>query len=270
MKERLLGLIAGNGKFPLLVAENARHAGVERIVAVAFHDDTSKEIEDLVDEVVWIRVGELGKLIKTFTRAGVTQALMAGQLTPTVMFKNLRFDWRMVKLMARLKNRKADTIFGAIADELQKEGVSLLDSTIFLSDHLPEPGLLTKRKLTNQEEEDVEFGRGIAKEIGRLDIGQTVVVKNKAVIAVEGIDGTDATIARGGELGKKDVIVVKVFKPNQDMRFDVPVVGMRTIETMIEAKARVLAIEAKKTLLLEKEEIIYEANKAKISIVAFE
>ncbi len=268
--ERKLGLIAGNGKFPLLVAQNARNEGIEKIIAVAFYDDTEKEIEKLVDEVVWIRVGELGKLIKTFTRAGVTQALMAGQLTPTVMFKNLRFDWRMIRLITRLKNRKADTVFGAIADELQKEGIHLIDSTLFLTSHLPEPGLLTKRKLSKQEEEDVEFGRGIAKEIARLDIGQTVVVKNKAVIAVEGIDGTDATIRRGGELGKKEVVVVKVAKPNQDMRFDVPVIGLRTIETMAGANASVLAIEAKKTLLLEKEEIIYQANKAKISIVVFE
>lgn len=268
--ERKLGLIAGNGKFPLLVAENARNEGIEKIIVVAFHGDTEKEIENLADEVVWIRVGELGKLIKTFTKAGVTQALMAGQLTPTVMFKNLRFDWRMIKLMARLKNRKADTIFGAIADELEKEGIHLLDSTLFLNSHLPETGLLTQRKLSKQEEEDVEFGRGIAKEIGRLDIGQTVVVKNKAVIAVEGIDGTDATIRRGGQLGKKDVVVVKVSKPNQDMRFDVPVVGLKTIEAMKEVKARVLAIEAKKTLLLEKEELVFEANKSKISIVVFE
>lgn len=270
MKERILGLIAGNGKFPLLVAQNARNDGIEKIIAVAFYGDTDKELENLVDEIVWIKVGELGKLIKTFTRNSVSQALMAGQLTPTVMFKNMRFDWRMIRLMTRLKNRKADTIFGAIADELEHEGIHLLDSTMFLNSNLPEAGLLTKRKLSRHEEEDIEFGYSIAKEIGRLDIGQTVVVKNKAVVAVEGIDGTDATIRRGGELGKKDVVVVKVSKPNQDMRFDVPVIGMKTIQTMIAAKARVLAIEAKKTLLLEKEEIIHEANKSKISIVVVE
>lgn len=268
--ERTLGLIAGNGKFPLLVAENAKYDGIDKIVAVAFYGDTCKELESIVDEMTWLKVGELGKLIKVFRQAGVHQALMAGQLTPTVMFRNLRFDWRMIKLMTRLKNRKADTIFGAIANELEKEGIHLLDSTLFLNSHLPASGLLTRRKLSKKEEENVEFGRGIAKEIARLDIGQTVVVKNKAVLAVEGLDGTDATIRRGGELGKRDVVVVKVAKPNQDMRFDVPVIGIKTIETMIQSKAKVLAIEAKRTLLLEKEEIIAAANKAKISIVVFD
>jgi len=267
--ERKLGLIAGNGKFPMLVAENAKYDGIDKIVTVAFVGDTSKELESLVDEMTWIKVGELGKLIKVFRQAGVKQVLMAGQLTPTVMFRNLRFDWRMIKLMARLKNRKADTIFGAIADELEKEGIHLLDSTLFLNSHLPGAGLLTKRKVSKKEQEDIDFGRHIAKEISRLDIGQTVVVKNKAVLAVEGLDGTDATIRRGGELGSGFVTVVKVAKPNQDMRFDVPVVGLKTIETLIETKARVLAVEAKKTLFLEKEEIIAAANKAKISIVAF-
>jgi len=268
--ERILGLIAGNGKFPLLVAENARNEGIDKIVAVAFYGDTSEEINQLADEVTWIYAGELGKLIKAFRGSGVKQALMAGQLTPTVMFKKLRFDWRMIKLFTRLKNRKANTIFGAIADELEGEGVHLINSTLFLNSHLPDAGLLTKRKLSKREEEDVAFGTSIAKEIGRLDIGQTVVVKSKAVIAVEGIDGTDATIRRGGELVRKDVVVIKTAKPNQDMRFDVPVVGLRTIETMIQAKAKVLAVEAKKTLFLEKDEIIGAANRAKISIVAFD
>lgn len=263
-----LGLIAGNGKFPLLVAENAKKDGVKKVVAVAFHGDTSQDLEPLVDEIHWIQVGELGKLIKIFRRAGVEQALMAGQLTPTVMFRTLRFDWRMLSLVTRLKNRKADTIFGEIAGELDKEGIHLLDSTLFLNSHLPSEGLLTRRRLSRKEREDVEFGRGIAKEIARLDIGQTVVVKNKAVLAVEGLDGTDSTIRRGGVLGKRDVVVVKVAKPNQDMRFDVPVVGLRTIESMIQSKARVLAVEAGKTLFLEKEETIAAADQAKITIVA--
>lgn len=265
-----LGLIAGNGKFPLLVAENAKKDGVKKVVAVAFYGDTSKELAALVDEITWIHVGELGKLIKTFRRAGVTEALMAGQITPTVMFRTLRFDWRLLTLVTRLKNRKADTIFGAIANELAKEGIHLVDSTRFLNSHLPPAGILGRRRLSRKEREDVEFGRGIAKEIARLDIGQTVVVKNKAVLAVEGLDGTDETIRRGGALGKRDVIVVKVAKPNQDMRFDVPVIGLRTIEAMIQAKAKVLAVEAKKTLFLEKEETIQAADAAKMSIVAFE
>lgn len=265
-----LGLIAGNGKFPLLVAENAKKDGVKKIVAVAFHGDTSRELEPLVDEIHWIHVGELGKLIRTFRRAGVTQALMAGQITPTMMFRTLRFDWRLLTLVTRLKNRKADTIFGAIANELAREGIELLDSTLFLNSHLPSTGVLTRRRLTRKEKEDVEFGRGIAKEIARLDIGQTVVVKNKAVLAVEGLDGTDATIRRGGRLGKRDVVVVKVAKPHQDMRFDVPVVGLRTIQAMIQARAKVLAVEAKKTLFLEKEETIAAADAGRITIVAVE
>jgi DUF1009 family protein len=262
-----LGIIAGNGVYPRLLAEAARRAGVKRIVAAAFTDETDERLADQVDEIHWMRVGQLAKLIASFRNAGIADAIMAGQIAPKNLF-DLRPDWKTLLLLARLKRRNAESIFAAIADELAKAGITLLPATAFLDDCLAPAGLIAGRKLSRREEEDVAFGFEIAKEVSRLDIGQTVIVKNGTVLAVEGFEGTNDTIKRGGALGGKNAIMVKVAKPNQDMRFDVPVVGVATIAVATEAQLRVIAIEAGRTLLLEKEALVESAARSNISIVA--
>lgn len=262
-----LGIIAGNGVYPRLLADSARRAGVKRIVAAAFTNETDDRLAGMVDEIEWMRVGQLGKLIAFFRKAGVAQAMMAGQIAPKNLF-DLRPDWKTLLLLARLKRRNAESIFAAIGDELGRAGITLLPATSFLDDCLAPSGLIAGRKLSRREEEDVAFGFEIAREVSRLDIGQTVVVKNGTVLAVEGFEGTNEAIKRGGALGRKDAIMVKVAKPDQDMRFDVPVIGVATIEVAAEAHLRVIAIEAGRTLLLEKEALVAAASNANISIVA--
>ncbi|MEY2483201.1 MAG: UDP-2,3-diacylglucosamine hydrolase [Verrucomicrobiota bacterium] len=262
-----LGIIAGNGVYPRLLADAARRAGVKRIVAAAFTDETDERLADKVDEIHWMRVGQLGKLIAAFRGAGVANAIMAGQIAPKNLF-DLRPDWKTLFLLARLKRRNAESIFAAIGDELARSKITLLPATSFLEDCIAPAGLIAGRKLTRREEDDVEFGFEIAREVSRLDIGQTVIVKNGTVLAVEGFDGTNETIKRGGALGGKNAIMVKVAKPNQDMRFDVPVVGVATIAVATEARVRVIAIEAGRTLLLEKEALVESAARSNISIVA--
>jgi DUF1009 family protein len=262
-----LGIIAGNGVYPRLLADAARRAGVQRIVAAAFTDETDERLAAKVDEVHWMRVGQLGKLISSFRNSGVAHAIMAGQIAPKNLF-DLRPDWKTLLLLARLKRRNAESIFAAIGEELSGAGITLLPATSFLEDCLAPAGLIAGPKLSRREEEDVAFGFEIAREVSRLDIGQTVVVKNGTVLAVEGFEGTNDAIRRGGALGRKDAIMVKVAKPTQDMRFDVPVIGVATIEVAAEARLRVIAIEASRTLLLEKEEITNTAGRSNISIVA--
>lgn len=262
-----LGIIAGNGVYPRLLADAARRAGVQRIVAAAFTDETDERLAAKVDEVHWMRVGQLGKLISSFRNSGVAHAIMAGQIAPKNLF-DLRPDWKTLLLLARLKRRNAESIFAAIGEELSGAGITLLPATSFLEDCLAPAGLIAGPKLSRREEEDVAFGFEIAREVSRLDIGQTVVVKNGTVLAVEGFEGTNDAIRRGGALGRKDAIMVKVAKPTQDMRFDVPVIGVATIEVAAEARLRVIAIEASRTLLLEKEEITNTAGHSNISIVA--
>ena len=262
-----LGIIAGNGVYPRLLADAARRAGVKRIVAAAFIDETDERLAPKVDEIHWMRVGQLAKLIGCFRNAGVRNAIMAGQIAPKNLF-DLRPDWKMLFLLARLKRRNAESIFAAIGDELAKCEVTLLPATLFLEDYVAPAGLIAGRKLSHREEEDVAFGFEIAREVSRLDIGQTVVVKNGTVLAVEGFEGTNEAIKRGGALGRKHATMVKVAKPTQDMRFDVPVIGVATIEVATEARLRVIAIEAGRTLLLEKEKVIEAANRSEISIVA--
>ena len=262
-----LGIIAGNGVYPRLLADAARRAGVKRIVVAAFTDETYNRLADQVDEIHWMRVGQLGKLIACFRDAGVTEAIMAGQIAPKNLF-DLRPDWKTLLLLARLKRRNAESIFAAIGDELGRAGITLLPATSFLEDFLAPAGLIAGRKLTRREEEDVAFGFEIAREISRLDIGQTVIVKNGTVLAVEGFDGTNETIKRGGTLGGKNAIMVKVAKPNQDMRFDVPVIGAHTMEVAASAHVRVIAVETGRTLLLEKEALLEMASRLNISIVA--
>ena len=263
----VLGIIAGNGVYPRLLADAAKRAGVKRIVAVAFTDETDERLASNVDEIHWMRVGQLGKLIACFQNAGVANAIMAGQIAPKNLFE-LRPDWKTLLLLARLKRRNAESIFAAIGDELAKAGITLLPATSFLEDGLAPAGLIAGRKLTRREEDDVTFGFEIAREISRLDIGQTVIVKNGTVLAVEGFEGTNESIKRGGALGGKNAIMVKVAKPNQDMRFDVPVIGVATVAVAAEANLRVVAIEAGRTLLLEKEALIELATRSNISIVA--
>jgi UDP-2,3-diacylglucosamine hydrolase len=263
----VLGIIAGNGVYPRLLADAARRAGVKKIVASAFTDETDERLAGLVDEIHWMRVGQLGKLISCFRGAGVTNAIMSGQIAPKNLF-DLRPDWKTLLVLARLKRRNAESIFAAIGDELGRAGITLLPATSFLEDCLAPAGLIAGRKLTRREEEDVAFGFEIAREVSRLDIGQTVVVKNGTVLAVEGFEGTNETIRRGGALGGKNAIMVKVAKPDQDMRFDVPVIGVATIEVSVEAHLRVIAIEAGRTLLLEKKALVEDAARSNISIVA--
>jgi len=262
-----LGIIAGNGVYPRLLADAARLAGVKRIVAAAFTDETDDRLAAKVDEIAWMRVGQLGKLIACFRSAGVTNAIMAGQIAPKNLF-DLRPDWRTLLLLARLKRRNAESIFAAIGDELARSDIALLPATSFLEHCLAPAGLIAGRKLTRREEDDVTFGLEVAREISRLDIGQTVIVKNGTVLAVEGFDGTNETIKRGGALGGKNAIMVKVAKPSQDMRFDVPVIGVGTVGIAAEVHIRVIAVETERTLLLEKEALIELADRSNISIVA--
>ena len=262
-----LGIIAGNGIYPRLVADAARKARVKKIIAVAFTDETDPVLEQDVDLLEWMRVGQLNRLLKFFRVQDVHHAIMAGQIAPKNLF-DLRPDWKALMLLGKLKQRNAESIFAAIADELATVDVQLLPATTFLEDSLASSGLIAGPKLSRQEEDDIDLGWKIAKEIARLDIGQTIVVKNGTVVAVEALEGTNEAIKRGGGLAREGAIVVKVAKPNQDMRFDVPVIGVETIRIAAEARVRAIAVEAGKTLLLERDAIIDVARRAKISIVA--
>jgi DUF1009 family protein len=262
-----LGIIAGNGRYPVVLAEAARAKGVKRLVIAGFSGETAKEVEGLADQYLGLRVGQLGGLCRYFQEQKVEHAIMAGQIAPGNLF-DLRPDLKALLLLAKLKERNAESIFGAIADELKKAGVELLPATTFLEDHLPEPGHIAGPKLSRREEADVTLGFRVAKEISRLDIGQCVVVKNGTVVAVEAFEGTDAAMERGGRLGKGEVVLVKVSKPNQDFRFDVPVVGLRTLEQALKSGVRVVACEARRTVLLDRGLVQKEAERAGISLFA--
>jgi UDP-2,3-diacylglucosamine hydrolase len=263
----ILGIIAGNGVYPRLLADSARKAGVKKIVAAAFSGETDPSLEQHVDLGEWMRVGQLSRLLKFFQRQNIHHAIMAGQIAPKNLF-DLRPDWKALLMLARLKRRNAESIFTAIADELVKIDVQLLPATSFLEDFLASAGLIAGPKLSRREEEDVDLGWKTAKEIARLNIGQTVIVKNGTVLAVEGFEGTNEAIKRGGALGREGAVMIKLAKPNQDMRFDVPVIGVETIRVASEAQVRVIALEAGKTLLLERDAIVDLAERTKISIVA--
>jgi DUF1009 family protein len=263
----ILGIIAGSGVYPRLLVDSARKAGIKKIVAAAFSGETDPSLEQQVDLVEWMRVGQLSRLLKFFQVQKIHHAIMAGQIAPKNLFA-LRPDWKALLMLARLKQRNAESIFTAIADELAKIDVQLLPATSFLEDFLAPTGLIAGPKLSRREEEDVDLGWKTAKEIARLDVGQTVIVKNGTVLAVEGFEGTNEAIKRGGALAREGAVMIKVSKPNQDMRFDVPVVGVETIRVAREAQVRVIALEAGKTLLLERDTIVDLAEKAKISIIA--
>src|SRR6266478_6482667 len=308
------GLIAGNGRFPFLVLEGARRAGVGLSVA-AIKEETDPEIERIADRLVWVGIGQLGKMIKFFKNEGVEGAIMAGQVKHVQIFSGALPDFRMLKMLMALPRRNTDALIGGVATELARDGIELIDSTYFLQDHLPSPGTITKRKPTEIENGNIEYGLEVAKEIARLDLGQTIVVRAKACVAIEAMEGTDATIRRAGQLiqghskstagavqtapetnGPESVgpkrggrlsalagslvrgrlpsltggrlTVVKIAKPDQDMRFDVPVVGIPTIEAMIDAGATCLCLTAGKTLMFDRDEMIALANGSNIAILA--
>ena len=262
-----LGIIAGNGVYPRLLANAARKAGVKKIIAVAFTGETDPVLEQHVDLLEWMRVGQLNRLLRFFRTQHIHHAIMAGQIAPKNLF-DLRPDWKALMLLGKLKERNAESMFAAVADELANADVDLLPATTFLEDSLAPCGLIAGPKLSRHEEDDIDLGWRVAKEIARLDIGQTVIVKNGTVVAVEAIEGTNDAIKRGGALAREGAVMVKVAKPSQDMRFDVPVIGVETIRIAAEARLRVIAVEAGKTLLLERDAIVDLANRSGISIVA--
>ena len=262
-----LGLIAGNRSLPLEFARLARAAGVKKLVVVAFENETDPNLAKLVDEIVWLRVGQLGKAIAVFTDRGIKQCVMVGQIAPKNLF-DLRLDMRAMGLFFKIKEKNAHTIFGAIGDELKKDGVDLIEATPWLAPLMPGPGFHMGPKLSADQKADVEFAFRIAKEVSRLEIGQLVVVKNGTALAVEGFEGTDKCLARGGELSGKDggAVAVKVAREKHDMRFDIPCLGAKTLETCAAARISVLAIESGKALLLEREACEQLAKKAKICV----
>ena len=275
-----LGLIAGNGKFPLLVLEAARSQGMQVVVA-AIKEETFPEIEQQGAAAVhWLSLGELSRLIETFKSEGVRRVIMAGQVKHKQIFSSIKPDWRLAKLLLSLTTRNTDSLIGAVGKVLADEGIILMSSTTLLEPMLATEGVLTQRGLTDSEQTNVTYGRAVANHLSRFDIGQTVVIAETACVAVEAMEGTDATILRAGEIMKSPALgqepstlsraltVVKVAKPNQDMRFDVPVVGLTTIETMKKAGATCLALDAGRCLLLDKEALLEAANEARICIVA--
>jgi UDP-2,3-diacylglucosamine hydrolase len=262
-----LGIIAGNRSLPRELARQARKSGVERLVAVAFEGETDPSLAELVDDIVWVKVGQLSRMIGAFADRNVTRCVMVGQIAPKNLF-DVRPDLRAIALLFRLKEKNAHTIFGAIGEELKKDGVELIEATAWLQPLMPAPGFVMGPKLSADEHEAVQFGHRIAKEVSKLEIGQTVVVKGGTVLAVEGFEGTDKCLARGGELSGKEggAVAVKVAKLNHDMRFDIPCVGPETLQTCAAGRIRVLAFEAGKTLLLEQEACARIARDRRITV----
>jgi UDP-2,3-diacylglucosamine hydrolase len=261
-----LGIIAGNNRYPFLTVAAARAAGVKRIGAVAFEGETDPALAGLVDEIAWLRVGQLGKMLRQFKAWSISRAIMAGQIAPKNLFE-LRPDFRALLLLGRLRERNAESLFGAVADELANAGVALLPATTYLEDLLAAPGHLAGPAPGRAVRNDVDFGMRIAKEVSRLDIGQSVVVKKGTVLAVEAFEGTDDCIRRGGALGRGGGVLCKVSKPKQDLRFDVPVIGPRTVEAASAAGLQAIAIEAGMTLLLERDALFDLAARTGISLV---
>jgi hypothetical protein len=278
----ILGLIAGNGRFPFLLLDAARAEG-HSVVVAAIKEETDPEMDrraqaDSAVTVHWLSLGELSRLIETFQKAGITKAVMAGQVKHKQIFSSIRPDWRLAKLLLNLRTRSTDALLGAVAKVLGDEGIELISSTSFLEPLLAREGVLTQRAPNKSERLDIEYGLGVARALAAFDIGQTVVVAAQACVAVEAMEGTDATIERAGKLMdsleggastlERRLTVVKVAKPNQDMRFDVPVIGVPTVETMIRAGASCLSIEAGRTLLFDRETLLDRANHAAMTIVA--
>ncbi len=263
------GLIAGNGRFPFLVLEGARSQGIDMAV-IALKEEAEPELERSASRFHWVSLGELSKAIDLMHKEGVTQAVMAGQVKHNKIFSAIRPDWRLAKLLISLPRKNTDALIGAVARVLEDEGIRLVDSTLFLKPLVPEPGVLTQRAPNEHEAADMTYGLGVARHIAAMDIGQTVVIADRACVAVEAMEGTDEALARAARIaGGKPLVVVKVSKPKQDMRFDVPVVGLPTILQMRRAHATALAVDAGKTLLFDRGQLIAEADAAGIAIQAF-
>ncbi|MGB9070024.1 MAG: UDP-2,3-diacylglucosamine diphosphatase LpxI [Candidatus Acidiferrales bacterium] len=263
------GLIAGNGDFPFLVLEGARSRGIEMAV-IAIREEASPALEQAAKRFHWISLGELGRGIDLLHQEGVKHAVMAGQVKHNKIFSSIRPDWRLAKLLLTLSTKNTDSLIGAVARVLEEEGIELVDSTKFLGPLLPREGILTKRAPDESETADIEYGRRIAAQIAGLDLGQTVVVRDRACVAMEAMEGTDETIERAARIaGRQRLVVVKVSKPRQDMRFDVPVIGLQTIEVMRRSNATALAIDAGRTLLFEREALVRAADEGGIAIQAF-
>jgi DUF1009 family protein len=256
---KALGLIAGNGSFPLLLAEEAQRRG-DTVIAVALKEEADPSIAKHANELTWLSIGQLGKTIAFLKDHGVTEAIMAGQVKHTQLFRNILPDLRAAKLLTKVINKKAESLLSTVIHEFEEEGIHFLPSTTYLEHWICGKGILTKRHLSAAEEADIDFGIPLAREMAAHDIGQTIVVKDKTVVAVEAMEGTDACIRRAGEIAGKGCVVIKVARPGQDLRFDIPVVGSKTLESLHAAGAKVLALEAGKTLLLNKDNLLKEAN----------
>jgi UDP-2,3-diacylglucosamine hydrolase len=264
------GLIAGNGRFPFLVLEGARSQGIEMAV-IALKEEASPELERVAPRLHWVGLGDLGRTIDLLHQEGVGRAVMAGQVKHNKIFSSIRPDWRLAKLLFALPRKNTDSLIGAVAKVLESEGIQLVDSTVFLKPLIPEPGLLTRRTPDARETADMNYGLEVARHIAAMDLGQTVVVRDLACVAIEAMEGTDETIERAARIvGSQELTVVKVSKPRQDMRFDVPVIGLPTIEVMRRSHATALAIDAHRTLLFDRAQLIEAADAAGIAIQAFE
>lgn len=262
------GLIAGNGQFPFMVLQSARQQSIEMVVA-AIKEETFAEIDSCGYPVHWLGLGELGKLIRVFQKAGVRKAIMAGQVKHAQIFGSSLPDFTMIRMLAGLKHKNTDSLIGGVARVLEESGISLVDSTALLKPHLAVEGIFTKRGLNASERADVDYGRKIAYRIALMDIGQTIVVRDRAVVAVEAMEGTDAVIRRAAKLvNNKNLTVIKVSKPKQDMRFDIPVIGLSTLENMIASGATALVIDAQQTIVFDREELVKSADKHNIAVVA--
>jgi len=263
------GLIAGNGRFPFLVLEGARSLGIEMAV-LALKEEASPELAQAAKRVQWVSLGELSKAIEFLRSEGVTRAVMAGQVKHNKIFSAIRPDWKLAKLLISLPRKNTDSLIGAVAKVLEEEGIQLVDSTLFLKPLLPDAGVLTRRAPNEHEAADIAYGLGVARQIAAMDIGQTVVIADRACVAVEAMEGTDETMERAARFANgRPLVVVKVSKPKQDMRFDVPVVGLPTVETMRRTGATALAIDATRTLLFDRAKLIELADTAGIAIQAF-
>lgn len=265
-----VGLIAGNGRFPFLVLEAARSQGIEMVVA-AVKEETDPEIDQHAKTVHWLNLGQLGKLIKTFKSEGITTAIMAGQVKHKQIFSSGIPDFKMLQLLASLATKNTDSLIGAVARVLEQEGIHLMESTAFLRPLLPDPGVLTSRSPSEEEKRDLDYGYALARELGRLDVGQSVAVADAACVALEAMEGTDAIMERAAALvNGRSLRIVKLAKPKQDLRFDVPAIGLRTVDTMVRCGVTAMAIEARKTLMIDRAELIARADEANIAIVAVE
>jgi UDP-2,3-diacylglucosamine hydrolase len=261
-----IGLIAGDGRFPIIFADNVRRLGFT-VSAIAHVGTTLPELESYVEHIHWLKIGQFGKALAALKQDGIGQAVMLGGIKKTNVFTTLRPDLRALAIFSRLKHWKDDAILRAVAGELEREGIEILDSTFGLQDILAEEGYLTSKKPSKKEVEDIQFGWETLETLGMLDIGQCVVVKNRVIVSVEAVEGTDEAITRGGKLGGKGAVVIKRTKPHQDLRFDLPAIGPQTIQTMISVQATALAIEAGRTVIIDREDVLSQANEAGISIV---